>query len=130
MAAQQKEIDRLKSREKTQATSPVGSVAFSHCEYAPSEHLSGGLPSSESGHLPEKPSAKRRGKSPPINPYTGEDPEVRIDDWLPALKRAASRNDWSEMETLIQLADHLRGRALQEWNLLGETERSKLEVAV
>ena len=34
------------------------------------------------------------------------------------------------METLIQLAGHLRGQTLQEWNLLGETERSKLEVAV
>ena len=64
---------------------------------------------------------------PVIDPYTGEDPD---DDWLPALKRAASWNDWSEAETLIQLAYHLRGRALQELNLLGETERSKLEVAV
>ena len=64
---------------------------------------------------------------PVIDPYTGEDPD---DDWLPAQKRAASWNDWSEAETLIQLAYHLRGRALQELNLLGETERSKLEVAV
>ena len=69
-------------------------------------------------------------KAPPIDPYTGEDPEVRIDDWLPALKRAVSWNDWSEMETLMQLVGHLRGRALQEVNLLSETERSKLEVAV
>ena len=30
----------------------------------------------------------------------------------------------------MQLAGHLRGRALQEWNLLSETERSKLEIAV
>ena len=71
-----------------------------------------------------------RGKAPPIDPYTEEDPEVRMDDWLPALKRAVSWNDWSEVETLMQLAGHLRGRALQEWNLLGETERSKLDIAV
>ena len=31
---------------------------------------------------------------------------------------------------LIQLAGNLRGRPLQEWNLLGETERSSLEDAV
>ena len=73
---------------------------------------------------------KRRGKAPPIDLYTGEDPKVRIDDWLPALKRAVSWNDWSEVEILIHLVGHLRGRALQEWNLLGETERSKLEVAM
>ena len=55
---------------------------------------------------------------------------MRIDNWLPALKQAASWNNWSEVEALIQLVGHLRGRALQEWNLLSETERSKLEVAV
>ena len=55
---------------------------------------------------------------------------MRIDDWLPALKRAASWNGWSEAETLIQLAGHLRGRALQEWNLLGESEHSTLDSAV
>ena len=129
LAAQQKEIDRLKARERTRITTPPGPVAPSHSEYAPSEHLSR-LSPSPSGHLSEKLPVKRRGKVPPIDPYTGEDPEVRMDDWLPALKRAASWNDWSETETLMQLADHLRGRALQEWNLLSETERSKLEIAV
>ena len=66
----------------------------------------------------------RRGKAPPIDPYTGETPEVRLDDWLPALKRAADWNGWLEEKTLIQLAGHLRGHALQEWNLLGDSERS------
>ena len=140
LAAQQKEIDRLKAREKTRITTPAGHVtpsvvAPSHSEYAPSEHPSSPSPSerlspSPGGHLSEKSSVKHRGKAPPIDPYTGEDPEVRVDDWLPALKRAASWNDWSETETLMQLAGHLRGRALQEWNLLSEAEKSKLEVAV
>ena len=30
----------------------------------------------------------RRGKAPPVDPFTGEDPEVRIDEWLPSLERA------------------------------------------
>ncbi len=51
---------------------------------------------------------RRRGKAPPIDPFTGENPEVRLDDWLPALKRASTWNGWTEEERLIQLAGHLR----------------------
>ena len=105
-------------------------MAHSHHEYTPSEHSSGELTPARQAQLLDKPTVRRRGKAPPIDPYTGEDPEVRIDDWLPALKRAASWNDWSEVETLIQLAGHLRGRALQEWNLLSETDRSTLDATV
>lgn len=75
-------------------------------------------------------SAPRRGKAPPVDTYSGEDPEMRLDDWLPALKTAAAWNVWSEEETLIQLAGHLRGRALQEWNLLGDGDRSTYDEAV
>ena len=25
----------------------------------------------------------RRGKAPPVDPFTGEEPEIRLDDWLP-----------------------------------------------
>ena len=37
---------------------------------------------------------------------------------------------WSDEETLLQLAGHLRGRALEEWNLLEDCEKSSLEGAV
>ena len=40
----------------------------------------------------------RRGKAPPVDAYTGSDPELRFDDWLPTLERAAKWNDWSDEE--------------------------------
>ena len=48
---------------------------------------------------------------------------------IDASLRAADWNGWSEKETLIQLAGHLRGRALQEWGLLSAHERESLEEA-
>jgi len=39
-------------------------------------------------------------------------------------------NDWTENEILIQLAGHLRGRALQEWNLLEANEQGDWKCAV
>ena len=59
----------------------------------------------------------RRGKAPPVDPFTSEE-DIRLDDWLPALRRASVWNRWSEEDLLLQLAGHLRGRALQEWELL------------
>ena len=72
----------------------------------------------------------RRGKAPPIDPFSGESPDVLFEDWLPALRRAAEWNRWSNEETLIQLAGHLRGRALQEWGLLSAHEKASLDQAV
>ena len=48
---------------------------------------------------------------PPVDMFTGEDPEVRFEDWLPSLQQAADWNSWSADEQLIQLAGYLRGRA-------------------
>ena len=78
------------------------------------------------------PPAKRRGKAPPVDTFTGEDPELtcRFEDWLPALQRAARWNDWGPEEQLIQLADHLRRRAWQEWNLLDDEEKETFSDAV
>jgi hypothetical protein len=67
---------------------------------------------------------RRQGKAPPVDPFTGEDPEMRFEDWLPSLDRAAEWNQWTPQESLLQLAGHLRGRAHQEWGLLEENERS------
>ena len=72
----------------------------------------------------------RRGKAPPVDPFTGEGAEVQLDDWLPALERAASWNGWSEGDQLLQLAGHLRGRALQEWDLLEQADKASYSRAV
>ena len=92
-----------------------------------SKRLSTTLPESTDLH-PSLP-RKRRGKAPPIDSFDGESPDVLFEDWVPALQRAADWNGWSEKEMLIQLAGHLRGRALQEWGLLSAHERESLEEA-
>ena len=76
------------------------------------------------------PLVQRRGKAPPIDPFTADDPEITFDDWLPTLERAAIWNGWSEEETLMQLAGYLRNRALQEWNLLSQGDCNTLKAAV
>ena len=66
---------------------------------------------------------------PPVDSFSAENPEVRFEDWLPMLSRAAAWNGWSDEETLIQLAGHLRGKALQEWNLLSSEKKTSLKCA-
>ena len=70
--------------------------------------------------------AIRRGK----DSFTGEDSEVTLHDWLPSLQRAAAWNGWTDGELILQLAGHLRGRALQEWNLLDPEEEDTYDEAV
>ena len=70
------------------------------------------------------------GRAPPVDPFTGEDPEVCVEDWVPSLRRVADWNEWSEEELLFQLAGHLWGRALQEWNLLDEHDKVRWETTV
>ena len=53
-------------------------------------------------------------KAPSVDPFTSEDLEIRIDEWLLSMERAHSWYDWTEEELLLQLAGHLRGHALQE----------------
>jgi len=40
--------------------------------------------------------------------------------------RAAS---WNGSDKLLQLADHLRGKVIQEWGLLSDTQRSTYAIA-
>ena len=69
-------------------------------------------------------STPRRGKAPPVNEFTGDAPYCTLEDWLPSLERAVKWNAWTEEERLIQLAGHLKSRALQEWNLLRPEDRA------
>lgn len=71
-----------------------------------------------------------RGKAPPVDAYTGENVEVRFGYWLPILDCAVSRNAWTDEESLIQHAGHWRGRAPQEWNLLGEEKKGTYQTAI
>ena len=73
----------------------------------------------------------RRGRAPPVDKFTGEDPLVRLDDWLPGLNQASSWNGWSPEKKLIQLAGHLlRGRAKAERNLLTDEDICDFDIAV
>ena len=119
------EIERLKQLLSEAGHRPGSPVSDSD----PHESVSvttrpGGGPAHTTGRRP------RRGKAPPVDPFTGEEPETHLDDWLPSLKRAATWNEWTEEELLLQLAGHLRGRALQEWSLLDEARRKTYETAV
>ena len=35
---------------------------------------------------------RRKGKAPPVDPFTGENPDIMLDDWLPSLDRASEWN--------------------------------------
>ena len=80
-------------------------------------------------HTPRS-SRPRRGKAPLVDPFTGEAPDVWLEDWLMALERAAAWNQWLEDDQLSQLAGHLQGRVLQEWDLLEATEKVTYSRAV
>ena len=73
---------------------------------------------------------ERRGKAPPVDSYNGSDPEIRFDDWLPTLERAAQWNNWSDEESLLQLAGHLRGKAAREYGLLSTEDKQSFPCAV
>ena len=87
-------------------------------------------PAKVSPNIPAVSTPLCRGKAPPVQEFTGEDLESQLDDWLPSLERATEWNRWSPEEKLIQLAGHLRGRALQEYDLLRPGEKDSFESAV
>jgi hypothetical protein len=73
---------------------------------------------------------RRRGKAPPIEVFSGEDPAILLDDWLPSLERASQWNGWSAEDKLMQLPGYLCGRALQEWWLLSSSEQDSYSSAI
>ena len=79
--------------------------------------------------LESRPPPTRRGKAPPVDPFTGENPAIRAEDWFPSLERTANWNGWNSEELLTQLAGHLRGKALMEWNLLEPDDKATYEAA-
>ena len=107
-----------------------GEAMSGTCTTSPVDSNSAGVTPSVALHGHERPTHKRKGKAPPVDSFSGEDEAVRLDDWIPTLKRAATWNDWSEGDLLLQLAGHLRGRALQEWDLIPEDIKSTFRTAV
>ena len=75
-------------------------------------------------------SGVRRGRAPPVDPFTGDKEDVTFEDWLPTLERAAQWYGWTEAETLLQLVGYLRGHALQEWTLLPEIEKNDYQKVI
>ena len=125
IATLEAEIRRLKTALAPRASPHGGSGTSS-----PERSGSGG----SSPIIPEAttapPRCVRKGKAPPVEPFTGEDQAVKLEDWLPILKRASAWNGWSQEEQLLQFAGHLRGCALQEWDLLSEGDRATFDAAV
>ena len=72
----------------------------------------------------------RRGRAPPIQFFSVEDPAVTVDDWLQSLGRASLWNGWSVSEKLMQLPGYLKGQALQEWSLLSPTVQQDYATAI
>jgi len=76
------------------------------------------------------PTPAHRGKAPSVSQFSGEDLECQLDDCLPSLERVSVWNAWTTEERLMQLAGHLKGHTLQEYNLLRVEERESFESAV
>ena len=64
------------------------------------------------------------GKAPPVDVFTGENPELHLEDWLPMLEHVSTWNGWLPEELLIQFGDHLCGKAFQEWNLMSADDKA------
>lgn len=128
LCAKEDEIAKLKEE-----ISRLGRSSPSITSEVPSMESEGTMESdgsSEAGSGHRTISRVRRGKAPPVETFTGEDPEGRLDDWLPTLERTADWNGWTDEDTLIQLAGHLKGRALQEWSLLPDCEKTNYSEAI
>ena len=132
VAEKEAEIQKLKdelsrARRSCESASPVVHPV-SHPSHTSRVHDS--TPEGTSEEDETRVIKKRRGRAPPLESFTGESDDTTLDDWLLGLQRVAEWNHWSDEEVLIQLAGYLRGRALQEWNLLSKDERKSYKIAV
>ena len=124
LSSKEAEIETLKERISQLETAADPSVVPVTLPPSPAvEHRGGVVVRNAGAH-------RRQGKAPPVNEFTGEEPKYMLDDWLPSLECASQWNAWTEEEKLMQFAGHLRGRALQEWNLLSDDERATFSTAV
>jgi len=102
IAVKDAEITRLRTEvEALRELRPHGAGMYTKCDTKP-------RPVSEATLQ-----CSRHEKAPPVDPLHGNDPEVRLNNWLPSLEQAAVWNNWSEEERLIQFTGHLCGRASQ-----------------
>ena len=75
--------------------------------YWNSTETASGVDLPSTGHA----STSQRGKAPPVDLFTTEDVKITFDDWLQMLEQAASWNQWSSEESLMQLAGYLQHRS-------------------
>ena len=143
LAAKDEEIAELKRRIAAMAPDPatrgMGSVATDPAVHDPPSTMpttdplppvrppASVTPSSSSSSATQP---RRWGKAPPVDMFTGDNLELRLEDWLPTLERASTWNNWTPEELLIQFAGHLRGRAFQEWNLMSADDKASYESAI
>ena len=145
MADKEKEIAILRARvaEFEGRDAPSPRVAHTSDGMSHSTHPGSELPPSTTARpdrvvsritpSPVAPVRSRHGKAPPappVDPFNGENPDVTFEDWHPTLTRAAHWNHWTEDKSLMQLAGHLRKRALIEWNLLSKENKQSLATAL
>ena len=62
------------------------------------EHQTSRSQTTHKNHSTALQRTERRGQAPPVDPFTGENQELRIDDWLPNLEHAATWYNWTDEE--------------------------------
>ena len=109
---------------------PLGAAASNHRTLEDSVSESGEIIGSTHSDHSSTSTQQRRGRAPPIEFFSGENPAIAVDDWLPSLEHASSWNGWSTSEKLMELPSYLKGRALQEWRLLSHSEQQDFTMAI
>ena len=103
ITAKDTEIAQLKSR---LAVVPIGRpldpIAAS---FIPTTQRSSPLPEVSDATV-----RRRTDKAPPVDPFTGDNSDIRFEDWLPSLERAANWNGWSDEEKLMHTVSRVPER--------------------